>query len=152
MSLARAFEQRAEIVAAATTSANHGRSRSSPLSRWPGQQRNQSTPLLGGSGQAGGAAPGTGNITGVPGSRPFKRLTAAEMTERREKGLCFNCDDKFTPGHRWRSFCIEVIYDDEAEDHLPAEPDNDPHVSLHALTGICAGRTMQLFFLNKGRS
>jgi len=80
MSLARAFEQRAEIVAAATTSANHGHSRSSPRSCWPSQQRNQSTPLLGGSGEAGGAAPGTGNIMGVPGSRPFKRLTAAEMT------------------------------------------------------------------------
>jgi hypothetical protein len=75
MSLARAFEHRADTMSAANTSANHGRSRSSSLSRWPGQQRNQSTPLPGGSGQAGGGAPGTGNITSrhCLCSRPFKQ-------------------------------------------------------------------------------
>jgi hypothetical protein len=72
-------------------------------------------------------------------------MQAADMTDRREKGLCFNCDEKFTLGHSCsRSFCIEVIYDDEVDDHLPAEPEDDPHVSLHALSGICAGSTMQL--------
>ena len=30
----------------------------------------------------------------------FKRLTPAEMDERRAKGLCFNCDEKFERGHR----------------------------------------------------
>jgi hypothetical protein len=73
----------------------------------------------------------------IPGSQPFKRLTTTEMTDRREKGSCFNCDEKFTPGYRCsRSFCIEVIYDDEVDDHLLATLEDDPHVSLHALTGI----------------
>lgn len=31
---------------------------------------------------------------------PIKRLTPSEMLARREKGLCFNCDAKFTPVYR----------------------------------------------------
>ena len=30
---------------------------------------------------------------------PLQRLTLAQMEERRKKGLCFNCDEKFQPGH-----------------------------------------------------
>ena len=30
----------------------------------------------------------------------IKRLTPPEMEERRKKGLCYNCDEKFAPGHR----------------------------------------------------
>lgn len=39
-------------------------------------------------------------IASGPGStsRP-KRLTAAEMQQRRDKGLCYNCDEKFVLGH-----------------------------------------------------
>lgn len=47
----------------------------------------------------------------------LRRLTAAEMAERREKGLCFNCDEKFSTGHRCqRLFYLEVIDDVEEED------------------------------------
>ncbi|KAF2317412.1 hypothetical protein GH714_021927 [Hevea brasiliensis] len=31
---------------------------------------------------------------------PVKRLTWEEMQKRRADGLCFNCDEKFVPGHR----------------------------------------------------
>lgn len=31
---------------------------------------------------------------------PIKHLTWDEMQNRRTQGLCFNCDEKFTPGHR----------------------------------------------------
>ena len=31
---------------------------------------------------------------------PMKKLTCKEMQNRRTQGLCFNCDEKFTPGHR----------------------------------------------------
>ena len=30
---------------------------------------------------------------------PLQKLTPAQMEERRKKGLCFNCDEKFQPGH-----------------------------------------------------
>ena len=31
---------------------------------------------------------------------PFKRLSPAELALRQEKGLCFNCDEKFSRGHK----------------------------------------------------
>jgi hypothetical protein len=41
----------------------------------------------------------------VPTTRTYssgaaKKLSWEEMQKRREKGLCFGCNDKFTPGHR----------------------------------------------------
>ena len=31
---------------------------------------------------------------------PVKKITAAQMEERKKKGLCYNCDDKWAPGHK----------------------------------------------------
>jgi len=31
---------------------------------------------------------------------PIKRLTPTQLQERRALGLCYNCDEKFTPGHK----------------------------------------------------
>ncbi|KAG6489677.1 hypothetical protein ZIOFF_050953 [Zingiber officinale] len=43
----------------------------------------------------------------------FKRLTRAEMAERRAKGLCFNYDESYSTGHKCkRLFWIEVPDDD----------------------------------------
>lgn len=33
---------------------------------------------------------------------PVKRLTAEELAFRRDQGLCYHCDDKWSPGHRCR--------------------------------------------------
>lgn len=41
--------------------------------------------------------------TGGTGRVPFKRMTEAEMADKRRKGLCFQCDGQFGPGHR----CLE---------------------------------------------
>ena len=35
-----------------------------------------------------------------PTAPTIKRLTPAEARARREKGLCYNCDEQYTPGHR----------------------------------------------------
>jgi hypothetical protein len=46
---------------------------------------------------------------------PIKRLSPQELQARREKGLCYNCDDKFVKGHRCkRSFNILIAHPDEA--------------------------------------
>lgn len=45
-------------------------------------------------------------------SIPIKRLTPAKMQERREKGLCYNCDEKFQADHRCsrpRLFLLEGV-------------------------------------------
>ena len=39
-------------------------------------------------------------ILPAPRSPPIKNLSETEMQTHREKGLCYNCDEKFTRGHR----------------------------------------------------
>ena len=62
----------------------------------------------------------------------MKRLTWDEMQKRRTQGLCFNCDEKFTPGHRCRgpqllllegSSNTDSLDDEEVEDHQEAQPE-----------------------------
>ncbi|CAN0926197.1 hypothetical protein LINGRAHAP2_LOCUS35196 [Linum grandiflorum] len=46
---------------------------------------------------------------------PLKRLTRAEAAERRAKGLCYNCDEPYVPGHSCkRLFCLWIEGDEEA--------------------------------------
>ena len=42
-------------------------------------------------------------IPPTPTPTPIKHLSEAEVWARREKGLCYSCDGKFTQGHQ----CIE---------------------------------------------
>jgi len=75
---------------------------------------------------------------------------------RWEKGLCFNCDEKFTPGHKCSSkLFLLVSNEDEAslEPSLatlnpdPPEPIEDlspTQISLHALSGHIALETLQV--------
>ncbi|GAU49705.1 hypothetical protein TSUD_182030 [Trifolium subterraneum] len=94
-------------------------------------------------------------------SKPiFKRLSPTEMTLRREKGLCFNCDEKFSPGHKCASkFFIMIAEEDVASDESyglealldPPQPDPEPdpdttqaQISFHALSGHLAPETLRL--------
>ncbi|RWR72918.1 retrotransposon-related protein [Cinnamomum micranthum f. kanehirae] len=40
-----------------------------------------------------------GSSTGKTPIPPIKKLTPAETKERHDQGLCYNCDEKFSPGH-----------------------------------------------------
>lgn len=45
-----------------------------------------------------------------------KRLSPTELQARRDRGLCFNCDERFMPGHRCKKlFLLEGIYPEEKE-------------------------------------
>ncbi|KAH7668466.1 hypothetical protein IHE45_11G012700 [Dioscorea alata] len=55
---------------------------------------------------------------------PIKRLTPSEMAACREKGLCFNCDAKFSPGHRYKPALFLCLMIDSKE--LPV-PEDEPH-------------------------
>ncbi|CAA0811081.1 Unknown protein, partial [Striga hermonthica] len=58
------------------------------------------------------------NSTQPPGSE-VKHLTPEEIKRRREKGLCFKCDEKFTPGHHCKqAFVIHVIDPNEEEPEI----------------------------------
>ncbi|KAL1172100.1 hypothetical protein V6Z11_A05G326500 [Gossypium hirsutum] len=83
-----------------------------------------------------------GNNSKIGSSAPFiKRLTRAEMAERRAKGLCYNCDESYSMGHKCkRLFWIEVPdIEDEQDDEV-----DDLEISLHAIRGTCNSSTMQL--------
>lgn len=50
----------------------------------------------------------------------YKKLTHEEMLTRREKGLCYNCDEKFSQGHKCKGrFFLLVAIDDD--DDVPGE-------------------------------
>ena len=49
-------------------------------------------------------------------AHPFRRLTSAELLERRRQGLCFNCDEPYTPGHA----CSRLFYL-EVADYIPED-------------------------------
>lgn len=81
---------------------------------------------------------------------PIKRLSWDEMQRRRAQGLCFNCDDKFLPGHKCKVpqlLLLEGIVDGESEgDNSEANTDlpSDPEISLYALTGWKVAKTMRV--------
>lgn len=84
---------------------------------------------------------------------PIQRLSPAQMKERRDLGLCYNCDDKWAPGHICKSAKLFLM---DKEDTLgPNEPstkgplnvtppsdDVEPAISIHALTGSLSANTM----------
>jgi len=103
---------------------------------------------------------------------PFIQRTQEEMAFRREKGLCYNCDEKWSSSHRCkgRVFLLIADPDDPATSeppstdypHFPATEPNPtpdetnpvldpnaphPHISLHALAGVPASDTFRLYGL-----
>ncbi|KAA8519438.1 hypothetical protein F0562_013687 [Nyssa sinensis] len=94
---------------------------------------------------------------------PIKRLSWEEMQRKRAQGLCFNCNKRFTAGHRCQKpqlllleghtgnlKCEEItdqhmLEDDHGGDAAEAqEPEFEPEITLHALTGWTAPRTMRM--------
>ena len=106
---------------------------------------------------------------------PFIQRTQEDMAYRREKGLCYNCDEKWSSSHRCKGRVLFLIADSEEPlpsgvtlDDLPQtnppelHPDSlepkstfdpstlQPHVSLHAMAGVPATDTFRLYgFINK---
>jgi len=54
---------------------------------------------------------------------PIKRLTPAQLQERRTQGLCYNCDEKFTPGHKCSTARFLLLMD---HPESPIDPPIDP--------------------------
>ena len=81
------------------------------------------------------------------------------MQARREKGLCYNCDERFGPGHRCKRqqiFLLETM-DDTAE-HLETmelvqgeEEQSTLEISLHALSGVNTPQMMRVTGMIHGR-
>lgn len=55
---------------------------------------------------------------------PIKRLTPLEIKEKRDKGLCYNCDKKFAPGRQCKTkklFLVEGSWPDLEDDAQPVD-------------------------------
>lgn len=85
------------------------------------------------------------------------------MDARRDKGLCYNCDEKYVRGHRCqRRQLFLLIREDEEEEPFKIEfvfqeneeliREENVHISMHALVGCNSFRTMRLAGKIKGRS
>ncbi|XP_073024540.1 uncharacterized protein [Primulina eburnea] len=85
--------------------------------------------------------------TAQPPTGPFiRRLNRSEMEEHKAKGLCYNCDELYLLGHRCkRLFWIETVEDEtHKDDQNPPFDEEEPVVSIHALTGPQGAQTMQI--------
>ncbi|KAH0656545.1 hypothetical protein KY285_031427 [Solanum tuberosum] len=93
-----------------------------------------------------------------------RRLTPTEMSEKRQKGLCFFCDEKFVSGHRCSSnkqlYLLEVAEDGEEDQMLEVQEDHDNYeedegheqnceISVHALNGIHGFNTLRIMGYTK---
>ncbi|KAL5170410.1 hypothetical protein HKD37_11G032125 [Glycine soja] len=87
-----------------------------------------------------------------PSTVPFKRLTMEELAMRREKGLCFQCDEKYSRGHKCSSTLFLLIMEDSdevPEPHDPKDSDEVPEpppaqLSFNALSGHVVPKTLRL--------
>lgn len=68
-------------------------------------------------------------------------LSPAEVADKRAKILCFGCDKKYSPGHTCKKhhlFMVEVEERHTETECLPEDElqvDEQPHISLHAISG-----------------
>lgn len=95
----------------------------------------------------------------------IRRLSWEEMQRRRVQGLCFNCNERFTVGHRCQKpqlLLLEgyvgagnMVYEDVTDQQTVEfdqggdtgevqEPELEPEVTLHALTGWITPRTTRM--------
>ncbi|GAV82887.1 RVP_2 domain-containing protein, partial [Cephalotus follicularis] len=85
-----------------------------------------------------------------------KEIVICKDASRERKGLCYNCEEKFRPGHKCKAQDFLLI-GDEGEDSDPAEFQDDesklevdevnatmPEISLYALDGKLNPKTLKI--------
>ncbi|XP_073153488.1 uncharacterized protein [Henckelia pumila] len=89
-----------------------------------------------------------GRVPAPPLKPPLRRLTIAEMKERREKGLCFNCDEKYHFNHLCKNRVMILLGDDGEDGYEPeitiGYQEEDPEVTLHTLTSASNPRIFRI--------
>lgn len=95
----------------------------------------------------------------IPTAKPLgevRRLTDKELLYKRERGLCFRCDDKWVAGHRCkrRELSVLLAQEDEQEENLGLEQTpvieeevvetTAVEVSLNSVVGLTTPKTMKM--------
>ncbi|KAF7812607.1 5-formyltetrahydrofolate cyclo-ligase-like protein [Senna tora] len=101
---------------------------------------------------------GTSNTASTTKSK-VRRLKAEEVAEKRRKGECFTCDEKYSPVHQCKnkhlhlliiSSPIEETEDEILLEELDSKGEENEHsgsmmaLSMNSIVGITGGRTMKL--------
>ncbi|XP_011075658.1 uncharacterized protein LOC105160092 [Sesamum indicum] len=89
-------------------------------------------------------------------AQPTRFLTEAEVRAKREKNLCYRCDEPYTPGHRCKYRQVYMLLEDGGDKdngeeeqgkqaiEIELENEGDVSVSLHAMKGDFNYRTLRL--------
>eukprot|EP00253_Pinus_taeda_P006430 PITA_06430 len=89
-----------------------------------------------------------------------QKVSPTEMEKRRKQGLCYYCDEKYSPGHKCKEpkfFQIDATdhsssleappleeLEEEEEDNQKNHVPEEPVTSLHALAGISSPQTLKI--------
>ena len=91
-----------------------------------------------------------------PNPIPLRRLFPTKLASRRDKGLCFTCNEKYHRGHKClsREFLLigdedDTPYEDNVTQDQPPDPPDDPNptpaqINIHFLSGHPAPKTLRL--------
>nr|GMD81062.1 uncharacterized protein LOC109178468 [Ipomoea batatas] len=100
------------------------------------------------------SVPRSGGAVSSGSQPPERRLPRSEYQRRRDSGLCFHCDERWTPAHNCRHLFMLVIDDcepqpvDNGDGFEPFETEQvdfaSLEISLHAITGTGNGNTMRV--------
>uniref|UniRef100_A0A2N9JAD1 Chromo domain-containing protein n=1 Tax=Fagus sylvatica TaxID=28930 RepID=A0A2N9JAD1_FAGSY len=95
-------------------------------------------------------------------SMQVQSLTPMQMSERRKKGLCYNCDERWSSDHRCKNrklYLMEEVDDEEAElveveeEEVEAElGDENAEITLCALLGSTSPSTMRVIAIVNGQT
>lgn len=100
---------------------------------------------------AGLLGPATSQRLALLAPNPVRRLSGAEAKERREKGLCYYCDERYMPGHKCSKPQLFMISEVEAvddstnqgEEVTDVPSDLEPaEISFHAISGSILPQTL----------
>jgi hypothetical protein len=140
MALARAYEQRSSALAAVQMPARPPRQTPRPQHYY--SSSNSSTLATS---SAISSVP-TNPSAPTQATKIFKKLSPTEMMERRRQGLCYNCDEQYTRGHKCQKlfYLEETDFDAEAGLEQQQLEEEEPLISLHALKGIRTDDSLQI--------
>lgn len=157
VSFAKLHEQKAITVQNSVKTTPSRGINSSIMQRFPGNSstyflpNNRASPVSSGNfknpqvGNSRGAKqlPSNSNQASSVGSSNghIKKMSPAELRARREKGLCYYCDEKYQPNHRCKTSCfllvgheeIEELLHDQENEEIIASAEEDSHIQSFEL-------------------
>ena len=79
----------------------------------------------------------------------IQRMSQVELKERREKALCYNCNEKFVPGHRCKKVFLIEAFNEDVDGDVVMDVEsfgeaNNSEILLHVISGINTSKTMRV--------